>query len=65
MEDKTQLDLAKEQADELGLDYHPSIGYAKLRSKINEQLGIDPEPVEKRCSCCYRNRITNEKAYEE
>ena len=43
MEDKTELDLLKEQADAMDVDYHPSIGLAKLQAKVNESLGIVEE----------------------
>jgi len=43
MEDKTELDLLKEQADAMDVDYHPSIGMAKLQAKVNESLGIVEE----------------------
>lgn len=35
---KTELDLLKERADQMGIIYHPSIGIEKLKEKINAVL---------------------------
>jgi hypothetical protein len=45
---KTEIELLKDEADELGLDYHPSIGVDKLKKKIEEFKAEDvDEPVVK------------------
>lgn len=41
-----QLDVLKERANKLGIDFHPNIGEEKLRAKINEKLD-DTEEVKK------------------
>ena len=33
-----ELDLLKQQADTLGISYHPSIGVDKLREKVAERM---------------------------
>lgn len=42
-EDKTELELLKEEATALGVDFHPAIGLAKLQKKINTSLGVVEE----------------------
>lgn len=37
-EEKDELTLLKERADLMGITYHPSIGLAKLKEKVNEAL---------------------------
>lgn len=39
----SELDTLKQRADMLGIDYHPSIGAAKLREKINAKMNGEPE----------------------
>lgn len=43
----SELDTLKQRADMLGIDYHPSIGAAKLREKINAKMNGEPEVAEK------------------
>lgn len=38
MSDLNELDLLKQQADTLGISYHPSIGLDKLKEKVAERL---------------------------
>lgn len=40
-----ELELLKERADKLGLQYHPSIGLDKLREKVNAALTPTEEEV--------------------
>jgi len=45
MEEKTELELLKERADQLGLSYHPKIGLDRLKAKVDAKLnGKDEEP---------------------
>lgn len=37
--DKTQLELLKDKADRMGIEYHPNIGVTKLKAKVDEKLG--------------------------
>lgn len=51
MTDKTELELLKERADQMGIKYHPNIGVDSLRDKVNAHLAGDTtdeaEPVQK------------------
>ena len=38
MTEPTELELLKDRADDLGIDYHPSIGLEKLKAKVNAKL---------------------------
>lgn len=60
-----ELATLKAQADELGLNYHPSISVAKLRDRINEHLADDAEevvaePVNEESAQARRSRKRNE-----
>ena len=41
--EQEELQLLKERADRMGIQYHPSIGLDKLRSKVKSALDLDEE----------------------
>lgn len=43
--DKKELEVLKEQADLLGIDYHPSIGAEKLSQKIAQKSASQEKPL--------------------
>lgn len=64
MTDKTELDLLKERADQMGIKYHPNIGVDSLRDKVNAviagEVSDEAEPVQKA-----KAAQTRAQAYEE
>jgi hypothetical protein len=43
VEEKDELTLLKERADLMGIKYHPSIGLATLKEKVNSALSADED----------------------
>lgn len=43
--EQEELQLLKDRADRMGIQYHPSIGLDKLRAKVKSALDLDDEPV--------------------
>lgn len=62
---KADLDALKKEADELGLDYHPTIGAEKLAKKLEEfkadAAEESPEPVQPKLSIGEIKRKASEK----
>jgi hypothetical protein len=42
--EQEELQLLKDRADRMGIQYHPSIGLDKLRAKVKTALDLDGEP---------------------
>lgn len=42
--EQEELQLLKDRADRMGIQYHPSIGLDKLRTKVKTALDLDGEP---------------------
>ena len=39
-EDDVELDALKAEAEALGVEYHPNIGYEKLKARVDEARGV-------------------------
>jgi hypothetical protein len=44
MSEKTEIELLRERATKLGIDFHPNLGVDKLKKLIDEALADDEDP---------------------